>query len=53
MIPLPPATLLSMSLFYFACQFSLFIRFHMSEIGIKQKGKRTHGRGQQCGDCGV
>ena len=20
--------------------------------GIKQKGKRTHGHGQQCGDCG-
>ena len=19
--------------------------------GIEQKGKRTHGRGQQCGDC--
>ena len=21
--------------------------------GIEQKGKRTRGRGQQCGDCGV
>ena len=21
--------------------------------GIKHKGKRTHGHGQQCGDCGV
>ena len=20
--------------------------------GIEQKGKRTHGHGQQCGDCG-
>ena len=21
--------------------------------GVEQKGKRTHGHGQQCGDCGV
>ena len=21
--------------------------------GIEQKGKRTHGHGQQCGNCGV
>ena len=28
------------------------IRWNLGGGGIKQKGKRTHGHGQQWGDCG-
>lgn len=24
----------------------------LGDVGIEQKGKKIHGRGQQCGDCG-
>ena len=34
----------------------IFLIWYLSSLGgggIEQKGKRTHGHGQQCGDCGA